>query len=379
VAEQIPKILTQLTIVAGVNDKIAWTTTTDGAGTTTLDAGDYYLSWDGRLSTSTGDDDLCKEIENQLQGDITYGVKVMIGDDDDVPFTGLKRGKVRIHFVGTNAHTIDLKWATDSTTEALAKILGFDERATDQETIAAGVADFDADYQHAYGWYPVAADNEWTVMSIGHDPAMHRETYDADIAGDGSPWGMSFGSSRMHRTVLRFMSEAEVWSNNQAYTEIPAYPLDITSMNRALECWHLATRDGTPFRLYPDSMGAAVESDTADAHADTTDTKIARAAASWKRDEYVDLMVLITDGDAQYSRAPIYSVHDEASPPYIFSLERFENYNGGGLDVDGATYSVYDRQYITMRRAAETIDFDPTRPIEHLPLYQVVFEGIVVP
>ncbi len=271
-----PKILTRITVPAGgwtLRLYLSVSSQFDTQVNATLAAGDYYMAWDGQS------DDLIYALNIAVRNAIkTIGAPYSVNDLVNI-WIDATTHKVKIAFVHSLFEAggdVRLDWPSSS--DDLAKVLGFDASATD-DAVNTDYPIFAADHHHSHGWY---ADADGVLRAAPPD----------DFSAAAVQFGMSaagmqavqlFGERFFSEVELYGVPRAKMWSGGKAYGDASSHPY---ARNEALECWWRACMDGTPFRLYYDGK---LDTALSDEHASSiaahsTTTLTAPAGKSWSTD-----------------------------------------------------------------------------------------------
>lgn len=235
-----PKILTMIEVPSGGWDldfKISNASTLDTSLTATVPAGEYFVAWDHQL------DDLLYRVTKAIRDAI---VAAGLGTNRFVYTAIDEDNRVTIRFAGSSfvdsvghENNVEITWA--SSHADLIKALGSD--GVTWSSTGTNHPKWTATHQHSHGWY--------AREDIELDSLMRADRNIATIAQntslDGTTGTVLWGSRYENALSLQFLSSVQTWSDGTAYGNNPPYGYN---KNQALECWWMAARSGTRFRVY---------------------------------------------------------------------------------------------------------------------------------
>lgn len=355
-----PKLLTCITIPTG-GWSFAWRTSTSAGGyetdeTVTLDAGDYFMSWDGQS------DDLIFHLTTKMQATCPANTKVLI----DITSTH----KVRFSFEGTamaNANTRDIKLQWTSTNSTLAGILGFDTSADD--TSSGNYQQFTADYHHGYGWY---ADDDGLLMDYMPEDENIVEAVQS-VALSGKVVTQKLAQKFKNLIKLRWLPQTKTFSQNVSYGATPVQGSSSTSYirNAALECWWNACQNGTRFRFYADGQIDTTKAILAGAPtaSNTTTLTDGNKNLTTEPQQYKGRILYIDDYSANLSVPGRFYISSHTATVFTIPQAHPAGYN---LATYATLYYVFNQPYQTYVIDLEAMkSFKPTAPDAALERYDI--------
>ena len=267
-----PKILTAFDVPTGgwglrlqISDVAPFDTTVD----VTLDAGTYYMAWDGQ------DDCFLELLHSEIYAALeASGVgDYVTGDNEGKPVFWLDSDhKTNVVWGGFDIRFV---WGALDGPD-IANVLGFDSSSSTSLTTSTPAT---GTWHHAYGWY---ADD---YLLEQHQPEDHNIPHVLQSrALDGKARTIYLDSWDINAIELAKVPRVKMYSRRVGYGEASVHPY---ARNAPLQCWWNEARQGIQFRFYPqESYSTALAAETG-VTTGTTTTTLTDGGKTWETDPHV--------------------------------------------------------------------------------------------